>query len=698
MNGNRLPDKPESTPAFSDLTPPWPPIRVPINPYYIGGLGVLVAAVFIVWGYFGFSAFRSSLLEAADRQGRALLESLIQATEVTAQANQFMRLQQIQILSDKASLVAARAAAQKIDFTSLGRVLTEYSLDGIIVIDPQDKLTADPPGITPFLDPSDPDVADALENIRSGLAPWETLYRVDSTTGEEWIGSLVGGDPPSSIYSAWQKVTRIEELFREIGIGRLIQNVGQKAGINYILLQTPDGILFSSRDVKPVLKIANDPFLVDAIAGNKTATREIVFEGQQVLETVRPFISAHVAHGIIRAGLNLHAVRHAEDQLKKQLIISSVFLGFLTLAAVGFVIVRQNLNTVNRSYVQIRTLTGRILDAMDGAVVATDAAGRITHFNPAAERLFDVPAVEVYGTPGKRLFPEDEAGLDAVGAGGEPVRDRNWTRISKGKQQFLTVSTSPIRQTGGHPGGAVTVIVDQTESRKMAERIRRAERLSELGTMAAGVAHEIRNPLNAIALAAQRLTLEFEVVRDAEEYGQFTGSILKESKRLDKIINDFLDLARPPREAPEKFALAGVLDEVTALLGLEAKDKGIELDISGEPGIELFGIPGELKKAVINILSNAIAATPAGGRIAIKYTKSSADNQAVIRVSDTGDGILPEHRDKIFQPYFTTKPEGTGLGLAITARVIADFGGTIDAESQPGPGTTIEIHLPLAIP
>jgi len=668
---------------------------VPINPYYIGGLGLLVATVFAVWAYFGFSAFRSTLLQAAERQGRALLESLIQATEVTAQANQFMRLQQIQILSDKASLIAAQAAARKIDFATLGHVLAENDLDGIALIDPGDKLTATPQIIASFLNPDDPDVADALDNIRSGLAPWETLYRTDGTTGEEWIGALVAGDPPISVYSAWQKVTRIEELFREIGIGRLIQKVGQKAGINYILLQTPDGILFSSRDVKPVLKIANDPFLVDAIAEAKTATREFVFEGLPVLEAVRPFISEHVAHGVIRIGLNLHAVQRAEDQLKNQLIISSVFLGLLTLAAVGFVIVRQNLATVSRAYIQISTLTGRILDAMDGAVVATDAEGKITHFNPAAERLFDRRAADMHGTLAQRLFPNDEAGLTLVGSGGEAIRERDWTRNSGGKQQFLTVSTSPIRRPDGTPGGTVAVIVDQTESRKMAERIRRAERLSELGTMAAGVAHEIRNPLNAIALAAQRLALEFEVVRDAEEFQQFTGSILKESKRLDKIIDDFLELARSPRESPEKFALSDVLDEVTALFGLEAKDKGIDLVVSGESGIELFGIPGELKKAVINILSNALAATPTGGKIEVRYLKSSDDRQAIVRISDTGEGIPSEDRDKIFQPYFSTKPQGTGLGLAITARVIADFNGTIDVESQPGSGTTIEVRVPL---
>ncbi len=673
-----------------------PPIRVPINPWYVGGLGVLIAVMFVVWGYIGYNAFRSSLLQAADRQGRALLESLLQSTEVTAQANQFMRLQQIRNLADQAALIAARAVTGEINIDKLALITAARDLDGVAIIDADNQLHAYPEAVAAFLRRADPDLADALENIRDGFAPWETLYRTDSTTGEEWIGSLVGGGTDGVVFSAWRKITRIEEIFREIGIGRLIQRVGQKAGINYIFLQTPAGIPYSSRDLKPVRRIANDPFLVEAIAQDKISTREFVFEGQEVLEAVRPLISEHLVDGILRVGVSLNTVRRAEDQLKNQLVISSVFLGLLTLVAVGFVVVRQNLNTVSRSYQQISTLTGRILDAMDGAVVAVDESGSITHFNPAAEALFERRAGDIYGLPADQLFPADEAGLNAVAADGSPIRNRDWTRTVGGKQQFLTVSASPIRRPGGKPGGAVAVIVDQTEARRMAERIRRAERLSELGTMAAGVAHEVRNPLNAIALAAQRLSLEFEVTKDGEEFQQFTGSILSETKRLDKIIDEFLDLARSPRETPQRFSLTEIIDEVAALMGLEAKDKNLDFQVSGESGLELTGIPGELKKAVINILSNAIAATPAGGKIEINYTKAPDGDNVILRVTDTGEGIPAEHRDKLFQPYFTTKSQGTGLGLAITARIIADFGGTIDIEPNPDGGTVVEARLPLA--
>ena len=109
----------------------------------------------------------------------------------------------------------------------------------------------------------------------------------------------------------------------------------------------------------------------------------------------------------------------------------------------------------------------------------------------------------------------------------------------------------------------------------------------------------------------------------------------------------------------------------------------------------MFGIPGELKKAVVNIISNAIAATPEGGSISVRYQQLSDNRQAMIQVADTGGGIKPDDRGKIFQPYFTTKAQGTGLGLAITARIIADFNGSIDVDSTPGQGTTVEIRLPL---
>ncbi len=414
-----------------------PRFRVPVTPWHLVIFGIVVAIMFAVWAYVGYRTFRSSLLEATDRQGRALLESLMQSTEITAQANQFMRLQQIQNLADEARLAATAISVEPTSRALLRDLMLEHDLDGILWISSHGERVAEPAELTSFVDPRSEEVAAACENIRRGFTPWETLYHTDEGTGEEWIGALVQGNDRGAICAVWRKTTRIEEVLSEIGIGRLIQQVGQKAGINYILLQTPDGILFASRPVEPVLRIANDPFLIDAIAENETRTRLLTFEGRQVLEAVSPFLSAHVADGVLRVGVSLQGVREATGQFGNQLLISSVFLGLLTMVIAGFVLARQSLRTVRRSYAQIQTMTGQVLDAMDSAVVAIDSSNRITHFNPAAERLFDIEPEEALGAEVQAIFPGDEIHLRRIATGEERSYNGDWTRQRGEAEQLL---------------------------------------------------------------------------------------------------------------------------------------------------------------------------------------------------------------------------------------------------------------------
>ncbi len=216
-----------------------------------------------------------------------------------------------------------------------------------------------------------------------------------------------------------------------------------------------------------------------------------------------------------------------------------------------------------------------------------------------------------------------------------------------------------------------------------------------MGTMAAGVAHEVRNPLNAIALAAQRLALEFAVADDPEEFRRMTTSIVNETRRLDSIINEFLDLARPPREQPHAFALNKVVEEVTSLMQHEAENKPVVFAVQPGEDVTIYGVPAELKKALINVLSNAIAFTPPNGTVTLTIERAKDDSTVTLAVSDSGNGIDPEEQKKVFQPYYTTRAHGTGLGLAITARIVADFAGTIDVASTPGKGTTFTIRLPI---
>jgi signal transduction histidine kinase len=230
-----------------------------------------------------------------------------------------------------------------------------------------------------------------------------------------------------------------------------------------------------------------------------------------------------------------------------------------------------------------------------------------------------------------------------------------------------------------------TEVLFQTE-----EQLRRADRLSALGELSAGMAHEIRNPLGSIKGAA-------EILKD--DYGpgspkaEFVHILLKESDRLNTILQEFLDFARPRPPEYQETDLNKVLDSVLTLTAQPARKAGITVQRRLDPAIgkqELDG--GLLKQAFLNLVLNAIQAMPGGGTLSVESRKG-ADAVEVV-VADNGVGISPENRKKLFSPFFTTKTDGTGLGLSITYRIIESHKGTIDVASEPGKGSTFTVRIP----
>jgi signal transduction histidine kinase len=252
-------------------------------------------------------------------------------------------------------------------------------------------------------------------------------------------------------------------------------------------------------------------------------------------------------------------------------------------------------------------------------------------------------------------------------------------------------STAPLIAGDDKRAGAVAVIRDETDARAMAMQVRRAERLSAMGQLAAGVAHEIRNPLNSIALASQQLKLELSGTTAA-----MADTIWAESKRLNLIVDDFLSLARPSTHAKSLVDLIDLVTSIAQMARLEADKNGVDLRLQLPESCTVSGIADELRKAVWNLIRNALAATPPGGAIVVLL---AVDREtASLTIDDTGSGIAPEALPRVFEPWYTTKPGGTGLGLAITHRIVQDHDGTIEAISpvpgQPG-GTRVLLRLPL---
>jgi two-component system, NtrC family, sensor histidine kinase HydH len=232
-----------------------------------------------------------------------------------------------------------------------------------------------------------------------------------------------------------------------------------------------------------------------------------------------------------------------------------------------------------------------------------------------------------------------------------------------------------------------TDVLFQTE-----EQLRRADRLSALGELSAGMAHEIRNPLGAIRGAAEILRDDYP---SDDPKAEFIGILIKEADRLNAIVQEFLDFARPRPPALRATDVNEVLESVLMLLAQPARKAGVSVEKLLDPSIGQRDLDGELlKQAFLNLLLNALQAMPGGGRLTVE--SRIRDGMLEVRIADTGTGIRPGDREKLFSPFFTTKRDGTGLGLAITYRIIRNHQGTIDVETAPGEGAAFTVRIPLS--
>jgi signal transduction histidine kinase len=232
-----------------------------------------------------------------------------------------------------------------------------------------------------------------------------------------------------------------------------------------------------------------------------------------------------------------------------------------------------------------------------------------------------------------------------------------------------------------------TEVLFQTE-----EQLRRADRLSALGELSAGVAHEIRNPLGSIKGAAEILKDDYH---PDDPKAEFVQILLKETDRLNTILQEFLGFARPKSPELRETDINDVIESVLTLTAQPARKAGVSVEKRLDRSIGKYRLDGELlRQALLNLVLNAIQAMPGGG--ALIAESRLRDGMLEVRIADTGPGIAPENRKKLFAPFFTTKKEGTGLGLAITFRIIQNHNGTIEAESWPGKGAVFIVRIPVA--
>lgn len=352
-----------------------------------------------------------------------------------------------------------------------------------------------------------------------------------------------------------------------------------------------------------------------------------------------------------------------------------------------------------RLYEEVNTLkefNENILWNITSGVCVIDRKGKVVAFNRAAQEMLGLSSAEVMAQEAGEVFSSlGEKNIGSLLQDGwkGKVYENLELKVENPREKrelILMLDTSFLRDDLGRTYGIIGILRDVTRLREMEEWLRRAERLAALGQMAAGVAHEIRNPLNAIRGFAQLLQME---VGDEETRKKHSSIIIKEVDRLNRVVEEVLEYTREIRLEISSFKVESLLEEVISLLEEEVKKNKIKVEFQFLPLPPLLVDGERLKQVFLNICKNAVEVMEKGGRLRVETQKE--EKEAVISISDTGPGIREEDLKRLFDPFFTTKSRGTGLGLSISHRIVEAHKGRIKVESKVGKGTTFHIFLPL---
>jgi signal transduction histidine kinase len=364
----------------------------------------------------------------------------------------------------------------------------------------------------------------------------------------------------------------------------------------------------------------------------------------------------------------------------------------------------QQLRGAQFDFSDLRGNFERLLDQLEDAVLMFGRDRRLVVASGAVEKFLGRMRADLVGLALPEVFPPNTTlGLMLAQAAqtGRPIGNRR-VPITRGDGSgafvaLLSVDILEPLSSGNNPGRGTGLLVrlrDPEAARQVGRQLQTADRLSAISRITSGVAHEVKNPLNAILMHVELARMK--LAREDTDVAPQMEIISREILRLDRVVKTFLDFTRPVELHPAEVPLDSFVREIVDLASPQAAAAGIRVSVNADVDTANIRVDADLmKQAILNVVVNAIQAMPDGGELRIGCIVR--EEEAEIRISDTGVGIPPELRDKIFRLYYTTKPEGSGIGLAMTFRIVQLHDGAIDFTSEPRKGTTFIVRLPVSV-
>ena len=503
---------------------------------------------------------------------------------------------------------------------------------------------------------------------------------------------------------------------------KLLTETAQQRDIVYLLVTDTNGIVLAHNDPAHIGKKHGKGLDLRRISLAETIKGRIVSksDGKKIFEVFRKFsptqrgfsmgrghmmmqmwfqqginerINIPPSNPIIFVGLDMASIEEAIKSDTRHTVIMGIILLLIGFAGITLLFLAQSYRTARMSLSRIKAFSDNLVENMPIGLVAIDNNKKITSLNHVAGSILNLSAEKVIGENADQVVPAKLwqllENLDMEKGVIEKEID---CTLRENKVIPLEVSATLMNDENGMFLGYVLLFKDLSEVRSLRKEIARNQRLASVGRLAAGVSHEIRNPLSSIKGFA---TYFKERYHDIPENQQISNLMIQEVDRLNRVVGQLHEFARPITISKKPIKVKTFLKDSLKLIERQALEENIKIQTDLAPEIdEVLIDPDRISQVLLNLYLNAVESMKNGGNLFVMLLKNEEKKRVEIRVSDTGTGISEDDLTHVFDPYFTTKASGTGLGLAIVHNIIDAHEGEIKVESRLGQGTTVTILLP----
>lgn len=652
---------------------------------------ILMAFLMIASALFELYQSKSELYELMEKESHALLESLIAATSNSLISREKLENIYRDRLLNNANFVKILFEKGELNNSILKKICNENDIFRINIFNRYGKKIFfsheqehfDLPERMSPLDVLQPIFRNEADTLIIGIKParFEEGFRFAVAIATNNNSAIVINVDAESIF----------QFRKEIGIGSLLKELEKNPQIIYVALQDTINILAATKNVMQLESISESEFLMESLDENRYYTRTVNFGDNEIYEAVHPFFFQGSSIGLFRLGLSLEPISEINSRIVRRLIIISIILILIGTILFSIIFIRQRYDILQKQFKVVEAYSSDIIKNVSDAIIVVNSTGVINVFNKTSEKLFAINISDAVGKPFSS-FPS----LNTCIASLNNKSDLNQVEcIIDNITKHLLISKSDFKDENDELN-TIYVIRDLTNQKILEEQVKRKERLTAMGELASGVAHEIRNPLNTIGTIAQQLHKDFEPKSSTEEYKQLTEIVYKEVRRINSTIQDFLRFARPEPINPSKFEIDQIIDQLENQYRPMMVKKGINFIIEKKWNGLVNWDQKQILQVLINLIQNAVEAIETNGEIKFSISQD-IQKQIEIVISDNGCGMDESNLQNIFNLYFTTKAKGTGIGLSIVQRIIYEHHGTINVESIKDQGTRFKIVLPINI-